>query len=185
MSCVPWNVSSEPLFRGQTTHTHTHTVFFNPLNAELNPISHLLALLGAHHIFHVSGLRVNWFSITAQVLRAPMTLGTGRSRWQKLPPPTWLYDIVSVTPWRVNSTVFTCVRLCSFVSTWLSHPCRFLPVSRSTSERQKCVFTPGRVSSPWMTPVPWLVKEFVAFMKPAASTTWPQEPSIFLYSEPD
>ena len=32
---------------------------FNPLNAKLNPICHLLALLGAHHIFHVSGLRVN------------------------------------------------------------------------------------------------------------------------------
>jgi len=32
---------------------------FNPLSAELNPICHLLALLGAHHIFHVSGLRVN------------------------------------------------------------------------------------------------------------------------------
>jgi len=31
----------------------------NPLNAELNPICHLLALLEAHHIFHVSGLRVN------------------------------------------------------------------------------------------------------------------------------
>jgi hypothetical protein len=31
---------------------------FNPLNAELNPICHLLALLGAHHNFHVSGLRV-------------------------------------------------------------------------------------------------------------------------------
>ena len=30
----------------------------NPLNAELNPICHLLGLLGAHHIFHVSGLRV-------------------------------------------------------------------------------------------------------------------------------
>jgi len=30
----------------------------NPLNAELNPTCHLLALLGAHHIFHVIGLRV-------------------------------------------------------------------------------------------------------------------------------
>jgi len=30
----------------------------NPLNAELNPICHLLTLLGAHHIFHVSGLMV-------------------------------------------------------------------------------------------------------------------------------
>jgi hypothetical protein len=28
------------------------------LNAKLNPICHLLALLGAHHIFHVSRIRV-------------------------------------------------------------------------------------------------------------------------------
>jgi hypothetical protein len=32
---------------------------FNPLNAELNPICHLLALLGARPIFHVSRIRVN------------------------------------------------------------------------------------------------------------------------------
>ena len=31
----------------------------NPLNAKLNPIRHLLALFGAHHIFHVSRIRVN------------------------------------------------------------------------------------------------------------------------------
>jgi hypothetical protein len=30
----------------------------NPLNAELIPICHLLALLGAHPIFHVSRIRV-------------------------------------------------------------------------------------------------------------------------------
>jgi len=30
----------------------------NPFNAELNPICHLLALLEAHHILHVSRLRV-------------------------------------------------------------------------------------------------------------------------------
>ena len=34
-------------------------LLFNPLNAELNPICHLLALLGAHHILHISGIRVN------------------------------------------------------------------------------------------------------------------------------
>ena len=38
-----------------------HLLRFNPLNADLNHICHLLALLGAHHIFHVSGLRVNPF----------------------------------------------------------------------------------------------------------------------------
>jgi hypothetical protein len=37
---------------------HTQKLF-NPLNAELNPISHLLALLEAHHILHVSRIRVN------------------------------------------------------------------------------------------------------------------------------
>jgi hypothetical protein len=31
----------------------------NPLNAELYPISHLLALLGADPILHVSRIRVN------------------------------------------------------------------------------------------------------------------------------
>jgi hypothetical protein len=31
----------------------------NPLNAKLNPICHLLALLGAHRILHVSRERVN------------------------------------------------------------------------------------------------------------------------------
>jgi hypothetical protein len=30
----------------------------NALNTELNTICHLLALLGAHHIFHVSRIRV-------------------------------------------------------------------------------------------------------------------------------
>jgi hypothetical protein len=31
---------------------------FNPLNVELNPICHLLALAGTHHILHVSRIRV-------------------------------------------------------------------------------------------------------------------------------
>jgi hypothetical protein len=34
------------------------TRFFNPLNAELNFICHLLALVGVHHILHVSRIRV-------------------------------------------------------------------------------------------------------------------------------
>ena len=32
---------------------------FNTLNAELNPICHLLALLQAHPILHISRIRVN------------------------------------------------------------------------------------------------------------------------------
>jgi len=33
-------------------------IILNPLNAELNPICYLLALLGAHHFLHVSRIRV-------------------------------------------------------------------------------------------------------------------------------
>jgi hypothetical protein len=36
----------------------TQTFGFNPLNAKLNPICDLLALLGAHPILHVSRIRV-------------------------------------------------------------------------------------------------------------------------------
>jgi len=34
-------------------------VYINPLKDELNPICHFLSLLGAHHILHVSRIRVN------------------------------------------------------------------------------------------------------------------------------
>jgi transposase len=35
----------------------------NPFNAELNPICHLLALLGAHPILHVSRIGVNTMAV--------------------------------------------------------------------------------------------------------------------------
>jgi hypothetical protein len=35
---------------------------FNPLNAELTPMCHLLALLGAHHILLISSIRVKILS---------------------------------------------------------------------------------------------------------------------------
>ena len=48
--------------RTYTAENHflnTHCQMFNPLNSELNPIRHLLALVGARHIVHVSRIRVN------------------------------------------------------------------------------------------------------------------------------
>ena len=36
-----------------------HKYSSNPLKAELNPICHLLALIGGHHILHVSRIRFN------------------------------------------------------------------------------------------------------------------------------
>jgi hypothetical protein len=40
----------------------------NPLNAELNPICYLLALLGVHHFLHVSRIRVK--TLTLRLLRS-------------------------------------------------------------------------------------------------------------------
>ena len=39
---------------------------FNPLNAKLNPVCYLVALLGAHHFLHVSRIRVK--SLTLRLL---------------------------------------------------------------------------------------------------------------------
>jgi len=38
----------------------SYRLYINPLNAKLNPICHLLALLGAHHILQVSRIGVNY-----------------------------------------------------------------------------------------------------------------------------
>jgi hypothetical protein len=38
--------------------TSFNDYYINALNDELNPICHLLTLLGAHHILHVSRIRV-------------------------------------------------------------------------------------------------------------------------------
>ena len=57
ISAVRWNtyvyISEDWLFQNFTYKE------INPLNAELNPICHLLALLGDHHILHVSRITVN------------------------------------------------------------------------------------------------------------------------------
>ena len=39
----------------------------NPLNAELNPICYLLALLGAHNFLHYSRIKVNTVCTNAYV----------------------------------------------------------------------------------------------------------------------
>jgi hypothetical protein len=50
------------------------TMNINPLNADLNPICHLLALLGAHHIFHISGLRIKIYIKTAPTCFGVITI---------------------------------------------------------------------------------------------------------------
>ena len=57
---IVFNVAWDPVKLTPVLIVCQNSVIINPLNAELNSISHLLALLGAHHILHVGGLRVNW-----------------------------------------------------------------------------------------------------------------------------
>ena len=59
MICTSEGVADDGLLQRSWLSQRTFFVVFNPLNAELNPICHLLALLGAHHILHVSRIRVN------------------------------------------------------------------------------------------------------------------------------
>ena len=46
--------------RAKENHRKVEILLFhiNPVNTQLNSICHLLALLGAHHILHVSRIRV-------------------------------------------------------------------------------------------------------------------------------
>jgi len=45
----------------------------NLLNAKLNPICHLLALLEAHHILHVSRIRVKPTEFKSEVISSDVT----------------------------------------------------------------------------------------------------------------
>ena len=52
--------------------------WFNPLNAELNPICYLLALLWAHHFLHVSRIRVKsvqlWSYVSVALIQVMLTV---------------------------------------------------------------------------------------------------------------
>ena len=48
---------------------------FKGLNAELNPICHLLVLLGAHHILHFSRIRVKYASDSIRPLTTSTRIG--------------------------------------------------------------------------------------------------------------
>ena len=64
--------------------------WINPLNAELNPICHLLALLGAHHIFHFSGLRVKLVWLSTRIIRVVLWKQQRTYRFCKIKGIYWL-----------------------------------------------------------------------------------------------
>ena len=54
MMMVQLEEGKRPLGRPDCRWENNNSVGVNPLNAQLNPICHLLALFGADHILHVS-----------------------------------------------------------------------------------------------------------------------------------
>jgi len=60
---------------------------FIPLKAELNPICHLLALLGAHLIFHISRIRVK----VLKLLKNPRERAFKQFKW---PRPQCVINLV-------------------------------------------------------------------------------------------
>ena len=55
--------NSVELFTLKTSWREINPAMLNPLKAQLIPICHFVALLGAHHILHLSRIRVNIFTL--------------------------------------------------------------------------------------------------------------------------
>ena len=67
--CIEWILQytiHKAIYPAFTKIEFYQILVVNPLNAELNPICCLLALLGAHHFLHVSRIRVK--SLTLRLL---------------------------------------------------------------------------------------------------------------------
>ena len=89
------------------------TKLINPLNAELNPICHLLALLGAHHILHVSGLRVN----TDQILKVKLSQCLTSDQWRRMAEIN--IHTFSLSALGVGLTIsIRCRGVCDVLSSW-------------------------------------------------------------------
>ena len=60
------------IFAFPALHITAKNISINPLNAELRPICHLLALLAAHHIPHVSRIRVKNVTVEKTTMHSPI-----------------------------------------------------------------------------------------------------------------
>jgi hypothetical protein len=69
------------LAKNQYIETH---ILLNPLNAKLNPICHLLALLGAHHILNVSRIKVKGLNEILSIF-STFVMPFGRISIQEMP----------------------------------------------------------------------------------------------------
>jgi hypothetical protein len=104
-----WTNGKEPTTCFTRTQFHTSPIehpasmdYINPLNAELNPICHLLALLETHPILRVSRIRVNGW--THALVEGPGTIHSSRHRVESL---KWhhSHQPCEFSPWRTRYTM--------------------------------------------------------------------------------
>jgi hypothetical protein len=91
----------------------------NPLHAELNPICHLLALLGAQHILHISRIRVNYL-LTYSMQQCPAWEANMFSASQELTHILWIRKVhhrvyYSPTPVSILSQINPVLALTPFI----------------------------------------------------------------------
>ena len=101
-------------------------LIFNPLNAELNPICHLLALLWAQHILHISRISIKcavWHCIQWSLESLLLTLPS-----QPMPKPSFAHGLFHL-PHRPNLL-------------WSGHdPFRLLPRRARQQDRLTVTFS--------------------------------------------
>jgi len=87
-------------------------VCLNPLNTKLNPICHLLALLGAHHILHISRIRVK----KVRFLTCFVVLSTTVLKWHHNIAHSWAP--CSIHNFTIGKTTWICIFR---IILWVSH----------------------------------------------------------------
>jgi len=148
------------------------TATFNPRNAELNPICHLLALLGARHILHVRRIRVKFWPHHIRLFHGVFLICT---MLDCLPPPLWctcflfphftvrffsaavrsfliyfVNDFYSVLVWVVLIVVWSCIVSCFSI---------LIPVvffSHSHLNRESSCWNTGFLKYMYMRTLKWL-----------------------------
>ena len=97
---------------------------FNPLNADLNPICHLLVLLGAHHILHISRISVNSMILNIHSLLPSISA------------LIILLQLYCVTEYKWLSRIIRQDRRCTYNLTW----CAFVQLSLQWKNNKYYIF---------------------------------------------
>ena len=97
------------------------TISINPLNAELNPICHLLALLGAHHILHIRRIRVKGDASKPSASSISVNLHLQRYAKHQLKPFYLHLSCMTSLAWAALSHHQR--RLVGVVSVWKAEAC--------------------------------------------------------------